>query len=162
LELIFDASALINLINGGALDAVLAIPKHQFFIGPVVYSECVDGGTSGMLLALKNDKLTRLDDSQISGGVFLNLLARHKLGDGETECLAFSIASGYGICSDDRKARQVAEASVGKEKIVGSLGLLREAVEFRLLTPASAYQKYLEMKAEGGFLPEISTQFFMI
>lgn len=111
-----------------------------------------------MVLAQTN--LHFLDDTEATSTVFLELLERFGLGDGETECLAFSVGADFGVCSDDRKARQICQSVIGKEKVMGSLGLLREAVHLGLVTADEAFQAYIKMKAAGGFLPDINLAFF--
>jgi predicted nucleic acid-binding protein len=160
LKIIFDASSLINLINGGVFDTVLTIQAHQFYLGPLVYSEC--GTDFGIKIgeALATNKLALLDDSRANGSVFLDLMEQFRLGEGETECLALSLGTDFGICSDDRKARRVCELRLGRERVTGSLGLLREAVQLGLLTAEEAIRIYIKMKVAGGFLPEIDVTFF--
>jgi len=160
LKLIFDASSLINLINGEGFDVVLTIQDHQFYLGPLVYSECGPDCEAKIKGAFDNNKLTLLNDNETTSSVFLDLLQRFRLGEGETECLAFSVGTDFGICSDDRRARQISESIIGKEKVTGSLGLLREAVQVGIVTAEEAFQTYIRMKAAGGFLPDIDLVFF--
>jgi predicted nucleic acid-binding protein len=160
LKIIFDASSLINLINGDGFDVVLTIQDHQFYLGPLVYSECGSDCEAKIRGALQNNELTLLDDNETASSVFLDLLQRFRLGDGETECLAFSVGTDFGVCSDDRRARQICESTIGKEKVTGSLGLLREAVKLGLITADEGFRVYLKMKTAGGFLPSIDITFF--
>jgi predicted nucleic acid-binding protein len=160
LKIIFDASSLINLVNGEGFDIVLAIQDHEFYLGPLVYSESGPGCEAKIGRALGNKKLTLLDDNEATSSVFLDLLERFGLGDGETECLAFSVGTDFVVCSDDRKARQICEIIIGKEKVTGSLGLLREAVHLGLRTADEAFEIYIKMKTAGGFLPDIDLTFF--
>jgi predicted nucleic acid-binding protein len=126
----------------------------------LVYSECSPDFDAKIRGALGSSKLTLLDDNEATSSVFLDLLERFGLGDGETECLAFSVGTDFGVCSDDRKARQISESIIGKEKVTGSLGLLREAVHLGLVTADEAFQTYIKMKTAGGFLPDINLAFF--
>jgi predicted nucleic acid-binding protein len=129
-------------------------------LGPLVYSEC--GTDCGIKIqeAVTNNNLTLLDDSGVKSSMFLELIERFRLGEGETECLALSMGTDFQICSDDRKARRICEIQIGEKRVTGSLGILREAVHLGLLTAEDAIQSYYKMKLGGGFLPNIDVTFF--
>jgi predicted nucleic acid-binding protein len=63
-------------------------------------------------------------------------------------------------CTDDKKARTVAKSIVGADRVIGSIGLLKQAVTCGLLSPDEAYMAYKKMVAAGGFLPEIQLDYF--
>ena len=159
---LFDASALINLIKGEAFELILILPGFKFLVGPTVLQECVgsDEVVDMVRKAVDDGRVGVLDDSQISGALFLSLLERFKLGPGETECLTFAVDSDAVICSDDLKARQVAASEFGEDRVTGSLGLLRDAVRSGVTTAQLAWEAYERMKQEGGFLPDIDRNFF--
>lgn len=159
---LFDASALINLIKGEAFELILALPEIEFLVGPLVLEECVSGDSVVDMLkkAIDSGNVGVLDDSQIGADLFFSLLERYRLGLGETECLTFAVNSEVVICSDDLKARQIAGRMIGDDRVTGSLGLLRDAVRASITTSLIAWDAYERMKQEGGFLPEISRSFF--
>jgi hypothetical protein len=66
-----------------------------------------------------------VDPSQISAELFLELIETYGLGVGETECLTLCLNHSYVLCCDDNRARRVAEALIGPERLNGSLRLLR-------------------------------------
>jgi predicted nucleic acid-binding protein len=82
------------------------------------------------------------------------------LGDGETECLLFTIDYGHSMASDDRKARTIAQSQIGGTRVTGSLGLLRNAVRAVKLSQQDAMTAYTRMQQAGAFLPTIDATFF--
>ena len=156
-EGVLDASSAINCINSGSLDLVLSIPELSLGVGPIVRREC---GDAALEAALASGKLQTLDDSTIPAGRFLALLARYRLGDGETECLAIAETQRLIMVTDDSAARQAAQELLGAAKLTGSLGLFRRAVIAGLITAEDAMRRYEVMKAKGGFLPDIDLRFF--
>ena len=159
---LFDASALINLVKGAAFEIILALPRFEFMVGPIVLQECVgsDEVVNVVRKAVDDGRVGLLDDSQISGALFLSLLEQFRLGPGETECLTFAVDSDAVMCSDDLKARQVAAGEFGEDRVTGSLGLLRDAVRTGVTTAHVAWEAYERMKQEGAFLPDLSRNFF--
>ncbi len=104
--------------------------------------------------------ITLLDDADLDGGAFLELLAQHNLGQGETECLAYALEFGYVISTDDRKTRRIIKSTLGEQKLIGSIGLLKNCVESGILTANEAKHSYDAMVRSGGFLPDLSQDFF--
>lgn len=157
---ILDASSAINLVNGGVLTTVLRIRDCEFAVGPQVLEECHD--QQGELAdAVERGQLTVLDDDVISGSAFAALLVEHQLGLGETECLAFAqLDSELAFCSDDKRARAVARTVLGESRVIGSIYLLKECVRQRLLSGTEANGAYAEMRAQGGFLPSLPSDYF--
>jgi len=102
-----------------------------------------------------------LDDSEIPGELYLEYLSEFELGDGETECLAVcEVKSDFAVCTDDRKARQVAQTLFGAERVMGSIRVLRWCVESGSIDCGTAFELLRGMKASGGFLPDVERQFF--
>lgn len=99
-------------------------------------------------------------DNYVPASVYLELLGRHQLGPGETECLCAAMVYGWSVCCDDRRARRILAAELGEERLCGSIGLLREAVRDGLTTREEALAAYEQMKSRGGFLPDIDESFF--
>src|ERR1700722_19052167 len=93
-DLITDASSIINLANAAALKIVAAVPGLTICVSPLVVGEC--GPTcAAELLALQDKGAIRfVDAEEISSELFLSLLDAHDLGEGETECLALLLSGG--------------------------------------------------------------------
>jgi predicted nucleic acid-binding protein len=156
---ILDASTLINLINGEALDLVLRLEGFRFSVGPIVLAEC--GSHQEQLRELVAAGLINaLDEDAIPATQFLVLSERYGLGYGETECLAFATTTDVVICCDDGAARDAIAELIGSNRLSGSLGLLREAVRQRRVTAKGAFAIYEQMRAKGAFLPEVAEEFF--
>jgi predicted nucleic acid-binding protein len=155
-EGVLDASSAINCVNGDALDLVLSIPDLVLGVGPIVRGECV-----GVVeRAIGSGRLKVLDEGNLPAGRFLDLLARYRLGEGETECMLFGETHGLVVVTDDRAARKAASELLGSDRVTGSLGLLRRGVASGLVSAEGAIARYQKMKAMGGFLPDICADFF--
>jgi predicted nucleic acid-binding protein len=159
-DLITDASSIINLANAGALDVVVALRDRTICVSPLVISEC-EPTCAADLLRFQQDGLIRfVDPGDISSEAFLTLLEEHDLGEGETECLALLQTADYVLCCDDDKARRVGIALVGADRVIGSLRLLKWAVADGICTCDTTFEYYQRMKAAGGFLPELPREWF--
>jgi len=88
------------------------------------------------------------------------IAVRYNIGLGESECIAIGKKFSYDVASDDRKARLAVCSELGSNRIIGSLGLLKMAVQEGLLTPAAAFDVYKAMVSAGGFLPRIKPDYF--
>jgi predicted nucleic acid-binding protein len=157
---VIDSSSVINLFNAGALHLVGKLARCQLWLPPLVVGEC--GPTcAAMVLEVRDAGLFHfVNDDVVDADLFFRLLADHNLGDGETECIALSIVSGFDICCDDRKAREIARTTLGHERVIGSLRLLRWCVEDQLIPCDQAFLLFREMRRQGGFLPETQQAFF--
>ena len=156
---ILDASTLINLMNGDGLELVVHLEGFSFAIGPIVLSECGDEKQLARLLT--EGRIAAIDGDSLPAASFLDLLGRFGLGHGETECLAIATSiPGAVICCDDGAARKAIATVLGPQGLSGSLGLLREAVRQQRATAGRAFAIYEQMRARGGFLPDIDQTFF--
>jgi predicted nucleic acid-binding protein len=161
-DLILDASSIINLDNGQALELVAHLQNHVLWVSPLVVGEC-QPTCAAELLRLELAGLFRfVGPDEISADLFLELLEVHGLGDGETECLALCLGGSHVLCCDDSKARQVAISLFGRARVVGSLRLLKWCVADSLAPPEAAFAMYQNMKSAGGFLPEIQLEWFCL
>ena len=159
-DLITDASSIINLSNAGALDLVTALPDVTICVSPLVVGECEPTCAAELLAHQKRGTIRFVDADEIASETFLSLLGEHELGEGETECLALLLNGDYNFCCDDGKARSVGIALSDESHVMGSIRLLKRAVEAQLCTPEEAFQYYRQMKDAGGFLPDVSAEWF--
>lgn len=155
-----DASSLINLSNANALEIVLGIPNSEFLISPIVAGECHSECVAEFVRLGATCNIKFVQDNEIDADAYLDLLALHALGQGETECLIVCVSGGHSICCDDKKARAVATEMLGEDRVLGSLRLLRFAVQHGRATHAEAFQMYQAMVVAGGFLPELPLEWF--
>ena len=161
MKIIFDASSAINLINGAALSVTLNLSTHVFLIGPQARGEC-----AAQIVEIDREiacgALNLFDDSQVSSTLFVETLALHNLGLGETECLVFAeVDPELSICCDDGRARAIAKKLIGPPRVVGSLFLLRECVRAGILSVSEAYTSFLQMRTKGAFLPDLDSGYFL-
>lgn len=128
-------------------------------MGPIVRGECKQ--QRDILDALVDSgKITILDDSHVSATLFLDLLQRFGLGEGETECLAACAHGNYDMACDDRRARGAFMELYGTRRITGSLALLRRCVAAGLVSSDEATGSVEQMKRRGAFLPDVGEFFF--
>jgi len=123
-DLIVDASSIINLHNAQALELVTTLPNCVLWLSPLVVGECHPKCAAELLRLKRAGLLGFVDSDKIPADSFLELVQSHGLGDGETECLALCLTGSYIFCCDDSKARQTAIALFGGPRVVGSLRLL--------------------------------------
>lgn len=157
-----DASSLINLGKSGFFQEVIEMPTRKFLVGPLVLEE-VYAGEAGVDLvedATRKGIVLQLDDSLIDADRYIELLGTYGLGEGETECIAYSEKLGYSILTDDRKARLVICDLLGRDRLAGSLALLREAVSQKTMSGSDAYNGYIAMRRAGAFLPVLHREYF--
>lgn len=159
MSIILDASSLINIINGEMLPALVAALGEPFLVGPIVVGECA-AQRRAVEGSIKSGLLAPLDTSHLRASAFFALLAEHRLGAGETECLAFASSRPGVVSIDDRTARNKLAGILGRERITGTLGLLRRAVHSGALSHERGYVAYNQMLERGGFLPKLTAEAF--
>lgn len=160
MKTVLDTSVLVNCSNGGVLAIVFKISSRTFVIPPAVASEFQAGDIAALREAGNAGRVMILNDADVPGALYLQLLSEWGLGEGETECIAFASHAGVAFAADDRLARRRATELLGPESVSGTLGLLKEAVAESLVTKRDAYAAYEQMRATGGFLPDVSLDFF--
>lgn len=159
--LALDASSIINLVNGECFREILSLQDTKYQVGPIVREvECLGIYRAAVEAYISEGLITVLDESLASAKLFEDMFLRHKLGDGETECIVYGITTGCGISCDDRKARRAAKSELGQDKVTGSIGLLQFGVGQSLYSADQAYSIYQKMRLSGGFLPSCSVDVF--
>jgi len=154
---LLDSCALLNLANGGVLAVALSLPNCNFYICNAVLREIVTNADYIKSL-IKSGALKYIDDNQIPAGNFMELKEKYRLGDGETECLAFAMNQECELVFDDLAARKAAQSLFANRRVTGSIGILRTCVANNSLSETEAYGAYKVMKACGGFLPEMTME----
>lgn len=101
-------------------------------------------------------------DDEISPDRFLELVTDHDIGDGELESISVCETTDSAFCTDDAAARRLATNLLGAPKVMGSLRLLKLSVEESLLMCTEAFAGYNQMRACGGFLPDLPKDFFCV
>ena len=155
MQLVVDASSVINLINGGALHLLRKLRRRRFWVTRSVINEVWPTDGKQVLTEVALDGLSVIDDVDINVGRFLELLESYLLGAGETESIVACEVLGHTLCCDDRKARDLGRTILGENRVTGSIGILKWYVSELALDPTNVYQMYQVMIAKGGFLPNI-------
>ena len=156
---ILDASTLINLVNGEVLAAILSIPGAAFQMSAAVRTES-KSIAEAIDAAVAEERLGLVDDSLISVSAFREAKRLMQLGDGETECILAAASMGCAIGCDDQAARKQAKQRLGAGKLIGSIGLLRMAINAGLLSSEAAFASYGLMLERGGYLPQLAPSDF--
>jgi predicted nucleic acid-binding protein len=159
LKIIFDACALFNLVHGEVFGVIVGMLDPPPCFGPQVRGEC-RSIASVLDQALRESRVELLDDGVLPASRFFELLEKYELGAGETECLAFASMQPLLVCSDDRRARNMAVQELGEGRVIGTLGLLIRATELSVLAPDAAIAAYELMRRLGGFLPDLPARTF--
>jgi predicted nucleic acid-binding protein len=155
-----DASSIINLNNAGALPLACKLIRCRFWLSPIVVGECEPSCAATIAAFEAAGMVSFVDETLVPSGLFLSLLDQNRLGEGETEAIAVSIALGYHFCCDDLRARTLGETLLGRERVVGTIRLLLWCVEDRLIGCEEAFQLCGAMREAGGFLPQMTQGFF--
>jgi predicted nucleic acid-binding protein len=109
-----------------------------------------------IVFRLLKAKLVRLRNEDLDAAAFLELVDQYGLGEGETECLAHALASGdLIVCTDDRKARGIITALLGRPRLTGTIGLLLRCFRSGALKAEEIRRSHEMMVASGAFLPSI-------
>lgn len=161
-NLILDACSVINLINCNQLGNCSNIPYFIFYIGYSAYDEvCKIESQKVVLDGLIDQGTIVLFEKDIKIETLSELYKKYDLGDGETEAITIAMHNEMMVCCDDRKARNAAAKEIGGTKVVGSLTLLKNAVDVSIIKCTKAFDSYVDMKDKGGFLPNsIDNHFF--
>ena len=160
MDLIIDASSIINLANGNQLTTACQLQGYQFWLSPNVLNEC-GPRNAGVLSALLGDKrIRKFNADLIDADEYLTLLAQYELGAGETECIVICRRNNIDLCCDDGRARRIASELIGEDRVVGSLRVLKWCVGEGLITAEAAFDCYQHMKTAGGFLPSVELRWF--
>jgi predicted nucleic acid-binding protein len=160
LKFVLDSSSIINLFNAGFLALLCQLKDHEFFVPPMVVGECHGECAVELVTLSEQGCVTFLDDDVVDADQYLTLLETHRLGAGETECMAVATSDDFGVCCDDRKAREATAILIGEDRVIGTMGLLKRAVEQAITTCANALALFTMMKEAGGFLPDANHEYF--
>ena len=154
MNIVLDACSIINLVNGNCIDKVLQL-DYAFYIGDMLLEQEILSVEQKIILEmLIQNRHLQILSSNVSISNFIEFTKKHDLGLGESECLLLCKNLGYTICTDDKKARICSGNELGKEKVVGSLYLLKASVKATLINCGDAIDYYKLMRFKGGFLPK--------
>lgn len=157
---LLDSCSVINVVHAEALGLICSLPEIDWWLPPMVVNECGTGCAGPILEAHQNGQLHFCNDDQVDSEQYVDLLLAHSLGEGETECIAIARSADFAICCDDRRARRVAAALIGDDRVFGTIRVLRWCVEAQLIACGEAKALLTQMRARGGYLPDMAQEFF--
>ena len=99
-------------------------------------------------------------ENGVSVTEFAEAVRKYRLGAGEVECILLAGRHQLVVCTDDKKARRVAEKVLGSPGVLGVLILLQKCIDARLLTAQAARSAYELMRSRGAFLPDLPNEYF--
>ncbi len=158
--MLLDSCSVINLVHAGALELVCSLNGIEWWLTPLVVDESGPTCAAVMLDLQQRGLIHFLDDACVNAERFLDLLDAHRLGAGETECMAIAVENDHYICCDDRRARQMASNLIGAERVFGTIRVLRVCVEQHLIECSEARRLLRRMREQGGFLPDTPQSYF--
>lgn len=151
---------MINLVHADALELICSLRGIEWWLAPLVVDESGPTCAAIMLDLQQRGLIHFIDDDSVNADRFLELLEVHRLGAGETECMAVAAESDYHLCCDDRRARHTASDLIGANRVFGTIRVLRWCVEQRQIECAEAKRLLRIMRERGGFLPDTPQSFF--
>lgn len=157
---LLDSSSVINLVNAGALELACSLNDIEWWLPPAVVDESGPTCAAATLELQQRGMLYFLDDDRVDAGRFLALLDEHRLGAGETECVAIAAETDHHVCCDDRRARRMAAGIIGADRVFGTVRLLRWSVEQGRINCVEARRLLRTMRDSGGFLPDTPQDYF--
>lgn len=151
---------MINLVNAGALELICSLNGIEWWLPPTVVDESGPTCAAVTLELQQRGLINFLDDHEVDAEQFLALLDVHRLGAGETECVAIAAHTDHHVCCDDRRARAMATGIIGADRVFGTIRLLRWCVEQGQIDCAGARRLLQTMRESGGFLPDTPQSYF--
>lgn len=151
---------MINLVHAGAFELICTLDEIEWWLPPVVVDESGPSCAAITLELQQRGLINFLDDNSVNAERFLELLDVHRLGAGETECMAVALESDFHICCDDRRARLAAINLIGADRVLGTIRVLRWCVEQHKIECGQAKFLLRLMREQGGFLPDTPQSFF--
>lgn len=151
---------MINLVNARALELVCSLNGIEWWLPPAVVDESGPTCAAVTLELQQRGVINLLNDDHVDAERFLALLDSHRLGAGETECVAIAADADYHVCCDDRRARTMAADIIGADRVFGTIRVLRWCVEQRRINCTEARRLLRAMRESGGFLPNTPQTYF--
>ncbi|TIO34973.1 hypothetical protein [Mesorhizobium sp.] len=155
----FDTCSWINLVNCGLLETVLAFLRGQKAIVSAVQME-MSGTYRELFDALQSDSQCGLCQSEVDPAELQEFIRAENIGQGEAHSILACRDRDISFVCDDRRARAVAERIIGKEKVIGSIGILCSLLATGILDIEETLLCLDKMIEAGGFLPTMDTDYW--
>lgn len=142
-----------TILTNFALVGLISVPRDLWGNQAATTTEVLEEYAAGVEAAkLPCEDWTLLESITLSSEEqVLGTRLFPKLGRGERSCLTIAVVRGAVLATDDQFARRAAK-SHGIE-LIGTVGILKTCVQFRLLSPTEAQLKLEEMIAAGYYSP---------
>jgi predicted nucleic acid-binding protein len=129
----FDASVLINFCEADALGVVVrTVPPPRMVLRDVL--EELESGTCRRQVEQAIERgdfeVAEVDASELGKWAEYTL----RLDPGESATLAVAASRSWSVAMDERAARRLAEKDVGRDRLTGTVGILRVAVDEDIVT----------------------------
>jgi predicted nucleic acid-binding protein len=135
-----ECAALQVLVDSTAAPRFVVAAVQQELIDPAVRVAVEESIGAGQLTS------TDLEPSEMADWARL----AQRLGAGESATIAAAIHRGWTVACDDLAARRVVERELGRDRLVGTIGVLLSAVESCVLTRSDG-QDLLRRMIENGY-----------
>ncbi len=133
-----DTNVLINLMHVGRLAVLGDLRGYRFVVPREVESEIrEDEQARALQQAFAEGWIGRVE-WQTTEELALFAEFAKRVGTGEAACLAFACARGWGVASDDRRFRRLAEERIGRKRLWNTPGIFVLAIRQGLLTVEEA------------------------
>lgn len=148
----FDSTVLINFGECGALAILVAATPPPRFVVASVRRELLEEPTRGAVeAAIADERFSTTDLCPPEMPDWARLSQR--LGAGESATIAAAKHRGWTVACDDQAARRIAGRELGRDRVVGTIGLLLCAIACRALRRADAQHLLDRMIANGYWSP---------
>ena len=159
---ILDACVLINLLASGRAGDIMSESGYQFGICSVVKNESIYLRATDLNAPPEEVKLdaylesNRLTAFELSSDEEKELYIDYatQLDDGEAMSLALVYSRGFGMASDDRKARRLFTEEIGDlKRLLSTSQILKEWSEKAGMNTADVKQVLTDVSRRGRFFP---------
>lgn len=154
-----DTCCILNSTKADFFGIIAVGLNRIFYIQGIVEDELNEVDDFGLEL-IQAGLLHSISGSTVFASEVGDVAANYNLGLGEAECIAIAKKNGFTVASDDGNARKAAAKELGREKIIGSLGLVVETVKSGIIDPSTAASGYDAMRRRGAFLPPVPNTYF--
>ncbi|OBQ70493.1 hypothetical protein A9K72_33070 [Mesorhizobium loti] len=110
--------------------------------------------------ALQSASRCGLCDSEVDPEELQEFVRAENIGQGEAHSILACRNQDICFVCDDRRARQVAERVIGKDKVIGSIGILCSLLATGVLNIEETLRCLDEMMKSGGFLPTMDEDYW--
>lgn len=161
--LVLDACVLITFGNAGALDVLLGLSRHALVAPLRVIGEIVRPPARDAVRTAIDNGMLATTSIDLSDPLEQRLLRRFDAmpafrNRADAEVLTIASARRCIVCSDERAVREVATAEVGRERVAGSLDVLKWAVVENRLSVAGAVKLVKRLDVGEGIERRLAQQ----